>query len=205
MGVFFFTGHEYAMTPFDNKTLSRRRFLGLLGATALGAACSSPEGDKSRVGKKPNILFIAVDDLRPQLGCFGRGETISPHIDGLAARGALFERAYCSVPVCGPSRVSVLTGIRTAANQWKCNDLKRDFTTLPAHLKRHGYHTLSNGKVFHHLHDRCDDWSEPPWRSAKIYHGEKDWAGYNAYGIWQDEGSARAVNPKTGRGPYCEA
>ena len=185
--------------------MNRRKFFGLLGAAALGAACSSPRCGKNRDLEKPNILFIAIDDLRPQIGCYGRNETISPHIDGLAARGALFERAYCSVPVCGPSRVSVLTGIRTAANQWKCSDLKRDFTTLPAHFRRHGYHTLSNGKVFHHLHDQCNDWSEPPWRSAEIYHGEKDWAGYNTYGVWQEKNSARAVNPKTGRGPYCEA
>ena len=59
---------------------------------------------------QPNILFIAVDDLRPELACYGRSHIHSPNIDALASRGTLFERAYCMVPTCGASRASLMTG-----------------------------------------------------------------------------------------------
>ncbi len=186
-------------------SVNRRDFLSLLGAGALSAALLPSTPVLKASPARPNILFIAVDDLRPQLGCYGFSGIHSPHMDRLASRGTLFERAYCNVPVCGPSRISVLTGIRTSPSQWKCSALKEDFTTLPAHLGKHGYHAISNGKIFHHMRDRESDWSEPPWRSAAIYHGEKDWANYNAYDIWQSEESADHVNPKSKRGPYCEA
>lgn len=159
----------------------------------------------SQTPQRPNVLFIAVDDLRPQLGTYGDEEVLSPNIDRLAMRGTQFNRAYCNVPVCGPSRVSVLTGLRTKANQWKCSNLKREFITLPGLFKKHGYTTLSNGKVFHHLSDREQDWSTTPWRSVEIYHGDSDWANYNAYGIWQSESSSAHIHPKSKRGPYCES
>ena len=171
-----------------------------LGFIFLGAVANAQE-----TTPPPNILFISIDDLRPQLGCYGDDEVLSPNIDKLAARGTQFNRAYCNVPVCGPSRVSVLTGIRTKPNQWKCSDLSQEFVTLPAFFKSHGYTTLSNGKVLHHLNDRQQDWSENPWRSVEIYHGDNDWANYNAYGIWQAASSSAHTHPKSKRGPYCEA
>ena len=58
---------------------------------------------------RPNVLFIAVDDLRPELGCYGKAHIHSPHIDQLASTGALFERAYCMVPTCGASRAALTT------------------------------------------------------------------------------------------------
>ena len=61
---------------------------------------------------KPNVLFVVVDDLRPQLGCYGQDWILSPNIDRLAQDGLLFERAYCQQAICAPSRASVLSGCR---------------------------------------------------------------------------------------------
>ncbi len=125
---------------------------------------------------RPNVLFIAVDDLRPELGCYGAAHMKSPNIDKLAARGLLFERAYCQVAVCNPSRNSVLSGCRPDTtgifdNQHFLRAQMPDVVTLPQHFKNNGYATLSLGKIFHHSErepgDDAQSWSEPAW-----YHGE---------------------------------
>ena len=123
--------------------------------------------------ERPNVLFIAVDDLRPQLGCYGKQHIHSPNIDRLAASGVLFERAYCMVPTCGASRASLMTGIRPSRHRfvnyltWAQKDAP-GITTLNTHFKKHGYYTISNGKVFHHPEDNAEGWSEPAWRPKGI-------------------------------------
>jgi iduronate 2-sulfatase len=118
---------------------------------------------------KMNVLFIAVDDLRPELNCYGCTHIRSPHIDALAASGMMFERAYCMVPVCGASRASLMTGIRPSRHRF-VNYLTRadkdapDIVALNAHFRNNGYHTISNGKIFHHRDDCLPGWSEEPWR-----------------------------------------
>ena len=67
---------------------------------------------------KKNLLFIMVDDLRPELNSYGKNRIISPNIDALATNGISFNRAYCNVPVCGASRASLLTGIRPISNRF---------------------------------------------------------------------------------------
>ena len=185
--------------------MSRRQFLGVMGAGAIAATlpCAAL-GIEADPPKKPNVLFIIVDDLRPKLGCFGHKEIISPNIDRLAAKGTAFTQAYCNVPICMASRVGTLTGIRPEPNALVCADLKQDYTTLPALFRQHGYQAVSNGKVFHDMLDRPQDWSEPPWRSEEIYHGKSDWAGYDTYHLWQNPDSANYINPRTKRGPYFE-
>jgi len=95
---------------------TRRNFLKAigLGAGTLGMPSSIFAADKS----KTNVLFIAVDDLRPQLGCYGHKQMISPNIDRLASDGVTFLRSYCQVPVCGASRASLLTGVRPTKDRF---------------------------------------------------------------------------------------
>ncbi len=118
---------------------------------------------------RPNVLFIAVDDLRPQLGCYGFEQMRTPNIDRLAAGGVLFSRAYCMVPTCGASRASLMTSIRPTRNRfvnylaWAEKDAP-GVTTLNTHFRKNGYYTVSLGKVFHHPEDNAQGWSEPAWR-----------------------------------------
>ena len=71
---------------------------------------------QQKAAKKPNVLLLYMDDLRPQLNCYGYSEIQSPQIDALAKNGVLFKNAYCNVAVCGASRASMLTGIRPTKN-----------------------------------------------------------------------------------------
>jgi len=124
---------------------------------------AAPETDAPR---RPNVLFIAVDDLRPELGCYGVKAVHSPNIDRLQATGMAFERAYCQLAVCNPSRVSLLTGLRPdSARVW---DLATEFrktipdaVTLPQHFKTHGYYAVSYGKIFHNPWPDNQSWDEP--------------------------------------------
>ncbi|MEM9368750.1 MAG: sulfatase [Planctomycetota bacterium] len=117
--------------------------------------------------ERPNVLFIAVDDLRPELTSFGAENMVTPNLDRLAKRGMRFDRAYCMVPTCGASRASLMTGIRPAKDRFVTFTARADqdtpgVTTLNTHFKNHGYTTLSLGKVFHNPADNVDGWSQPP-------------------------------------------
>ena len=117
-----------------------------------------------------NVLFIAVDDLRPELNCYGRTEIKSPNIDALAAKGTLFERTYCQVAVCGASRASLMTGLRPQTTRcWNYKTPMReknpDALSMPQHFKAQGYTTLSIGKIYHASNDDFPrGWSEKPLR-----------------------------------------
>ena len=103
--------------------------------------------------QQKNILFIAVDDLKPVLNCYGKSEIISPNIDRLADRGIVFSNAYCAWSVCGPSRASMLsglspdgTGVKNLKTQLR--DIRPAAVTLPQFFKNKGYETVGIGKVF---------------------------------------------------------
>src|SRR6056297_722987 len=108
---------------------------------------------RAEEAKRSNVLFIAIDDLRPTLGCYGDPVAATPNIDRLANRGTLFHRAYCQQAVCSPSRLSLMTGRRPdTIRVWDLRAHFReaipDVVTLPQHFKNHGYHTQSLGKPF---------------------------------------------------------
>lgn len=117
---------------------------------------------------RPNVLFIAVDDLRPELGCYGAAHIKSPHIDRLASRGIVFERAYCQQAVCNSSRASLMAGLRPdTLRVWSLSTNLRhhlsDLVTLPQRFKQSGYRTERIGKLYHTGHGNSDDassWSE---------------------------------------------
>ena len=130
----------------------------LLGRIAMGVTESGAE--------HPNVLFIAIDDLRPELGCYGTETIKTPNIDSLAASGVTFNRAYCQLAVCNPSRVSLLTGLRPDSTKvWdlvtRFRETIPDAVTLPQHFKQYGYYAASFGKIFHNPWPDNQSWSEP--------------------------------------------
>ena len=121
---------------------------------------------------KPNILFIAVDDLRPELNCYGNSMIKSPNIDRLARAGVVFNRAFCQQAVCSPSRSSLLTGTRPDTT--KVWDLKTHFrkalpdvVTLPQHFKNNGYFVQGMGKIYHGGYNDPPSWSVP-WTTPRV-------------------------------------
>ncbi len=119
-----------------------------------------------------NVLFIVVDDLRPQAGCYGHQQIMSPNIDRLASQGLLFEHAYCQQAVCAPSRISLLSGLRPDSTgvydlKTRLNKALPAHVSLPKHFKQNGYETISIGKVYHHRDDDPDAWSKKPFRAMK--------------------------------------
>lgn len=130
------------------------------------AICSVASSMVAAPDAKPNILFIAIDDLRPELGCYGVKEIHSPNIDRLASSGVQFNRAYCQLAVCNPSRVSVLTGLRPDSTRVWTLDVRfrntiPDALTLPQHFKNNDYHTEGYGKVFHNPWPDNQSWNKP--------------------------------------------
>src|SRR5882724_10549705 len=114
---------------------------------------------------KLNVLFIISDDLRPELGAYGNQIIKTPNIDGLAARGMRFDRAYAQFPLCNPSRSSLLNGrYPTQTGVMDNNTYFRarhpDYVTLPQYFKQHGYATLRTGKIFHGGIDDEVSWTE---------------------------------------------
>jgi arylsulfatase A-like enzyme len=114
---------------------------------------------------KPNVLFIAIDDLRDWVGFLGDKQAKTPNLDKLAARGLVFMRSYCAAPVCNPSRTALLTGIRPGSsgvyeNRSDWREVMPDVLTLPQHFKQNGYAVYGSGKIYHGAFPRLTDWDE---------------------------------------------
>ncbi len=132
---------------------------------AIGYGQDSAERS-DRSGRHPNVLFIAVDDLRPSIGCYGDSHAITPNIDRLAQSGVRFDRAYCQVAVCNPSRASLMTGLRPdKLGVWTLPIHFREAMpaaiTLPQWFRKHGYAAIGHGKIFHNPTPDPQSWSEP--------------------------------------------
>ncbi len=140
------------------------RLMLCLAAVGLArAADSSPA--------RPNVLFIAVDDLRPEFGAYGASYVKSPNLDRIAKAGITFYRAYCQQAVCSPTRSSLMTGTRPDTT--KVWDLETHFraalpnvVTLGQHFKNHGYFVQGMGKIYHGSLDDAPTWSVP-WQSSR--------------------------------------
>ena len=167
---------------------------------------------------KLNVLFIAVDDLRPDLGCYGVPHAKSPHIDRLAARGVVFERAYCQQAVCSPSRTSILTGLRPDVT--KVWDLQTHYrvalpkaVTLPQHFTARGYRTEGLGKIYHNGYEDSG-WTAPHWYASgrTVAVDPNDWTqrrtstfpGVVEYMDPLDRVATRAASGKAKAGPAFE-
>ncbi|MEO2021040.1 MAG: sulfatase-like hydrolase/transferase, partial [Pirellulaceae bacterium] len=157
-----------------------RLFVLLLLSMVVSASAAAP------AEKKPNVLFLAVDDMKDWVNCLGgyEGTVQTPNIDQLAERGMLFRKAYCVSPVCAPSRAAIMTGKRPSTTglygngHWLLPNYP-DVVTLPAHFRQNGYHVAGAGKIFHHTAgnhppNQWDDFlplrfrNDPWFRSSKL-------------------------------------
>jgi len=137
-------------------TLSRRSFMGTLGASALalGGASAVSRADKRQ---RPNVLFIAIDDLNDWVGFLGgHPQALTPNLDRLAERGVVFENAACQAPICTPSRASLLSGKYPSTSGlyflspgYRQAETLKDTVTLPQYFRQQGYRTYGVGKIFH--------------------------------------------------------
>ncbi len=121
---------------------------------------------------KPNVLLLSIDDLRVQYGPYDIDNAKTPRIDKLASQGVAFTHAYSSVPVCGASRASMLTGVWPTSQRFVAfNSADKDAPwakPFPQVFKENGYTSLSLGKVFNNKNDHPQAWSEPPWRPRDL-------------------------------------
>jgi iduronate 2-sulfatase len=149
------------------KPATRREFLGQVAGAAIAA--SLPQALRAQAGgrnaRRPNILLIMSDDLRPELNCYGVEGIRTPSLDALAARSLRFNHAYCQYPLCNPSRSSMFTGhypTQTGVmdnRQWWGHG-HPDYVSLFRWFRDHGYNTITEGKIFHIGIDDTDAWTD---------------------------------------------
>ena len=161
--------------------------------------------------KHPNILFIAVDDLRTELGCYGNEAIKSPNIDKLASQGILFRRAYCQEPICMSSRASLMSGLRPDTLRifmnLALNEHAPGVLTINQHFQNNGYQIWASGKIYHHGIDREIQWGE----KRVLPETEEQGRGYlseEAIGILDEYDAYYRENrggPGGGRGPAYES
>ena len=142
---------KIAEAPIRSKGIADRMSLFFTAVLSV-AIMSSPTS-----AAQPNVLFLAVDDMKDWVGCLGgyEGTVHTPNIDRLAARGMLFANAHCASPKCAPSRAAIMTGLRPSTtglydngHWWRPN--LPSVVTLPVHFRAAGYRVVGAGKIYHH-------------------------------------------------------
>ncbi len=176
-------------------------------------ACSDNTASiEKKMPESPNILFIAIDDLRPELGCYGNQYIKSPHIDRLAETGAVFTNHYVSVPTCGPSRYSLLTGMLPRTREHLSNEVFRNLIagksetenpeTFIHHLRRNGYYTVGIGKISHYVDGLLYGYTDPVGTEYELPHSWDEmllnpgkWGtGWNAFFGYADGENRQSMN-----------
>lgn len=186
--------------------ITRRGFLAAAGAGALTAALPAKAAAQPA---RPNVLFICVDDLRPQLKCYGKSHMVTPNLDRLAGSGVVFNKHFVQVPTCGASRCSMITGKRPRTRLSLSNGAFEGLSrtdpgkpgAMPYYFQQNGYETVSIGKVTHMPNGRR--WPKPAGRYDQagnmVYSGPDDhepelafgWDRVSApTGEWRDPWSA---------------
>jgi len=158
------------------------------GSTGIAADANAEKANR------PNVLFIIVDDLRPELGCYGIETIHTPNIDALAEQSLTFDRAYCQQAVCMASRHSLLSGFRPDMRKiWTKKDVREDLMDIdffPGHFRKQGYHTIGIGKVAHNSWEDPRCWSEPHLKPKNIAYEYRTHAGRKLVERMQREAEA---------------
>ncbi len=159
--------------PRPRPSRARRTALAALAAVVAAACGPQPAPGPAGPERRPyNVLLISLDDLRPDLGCLGDARAATPNLDALASAGVVFGRAYCQIPLCSPSRLSILSGLRPETlgvfdQAGTLRGAAPDAVTLPQHFRANGWVTQAVGKVFHGGHDDPASWSLPnAWQES---------------------------------------
>lgn len=195
-------------------------YLVFLIAVPLLAVAQVSERPQNRAAK-PNVLFICVDDLKPELGCYGADYIRSPNIDRLASHGTVFMNHFAAVPTCGASRFAMLTGMLPRAKAHLSNDAIRTFIsgkpesetpeTFIHHLRRNGYHTAGIGKITHYVDGLLYGYTDPVGTERELPNSWDEFAfdagkwgtGWNAFFGYADGSNRQSRNKEVK--PYEKA
>ncbi len=176
------------------------------------SSTNDKQKEASKNAKKSNVLFICVDDLRPELGCYGNTHIHSPNIDKLAASGALFTNQFVQIPTCGASRCCMLTGMLPKTTGYLSNEACKNFIagkpesdepeTFVHHLKRNGYYTVGIGKISHYVDGLLYGYTDPVGTEYELPHSWNEmlfnpakWeTGWNAFFGYADGSNRQSRN-----------
>jgi choline-sulfatase len=176
--------------------------------------CSKADNidQKQNQNRHPNVLFIAIDDLRPELACYGNNYIKSPNIDRLAETGAVFTNHFVQVPTCGASRYSLLTGMLPKTKGHLSNEACHNYiagkpeTEVPEtfihHLRRNGYYTVGIGKISHYVDGLLYGYTDPVGTEYELPHSWDEmllnpgkWGtGWNAFFGYADGENRQSMN-----------
>lgn len=181
-------------------------------ASILTACSDTTNASDYPTPQKPNVLFICIDDLRPELGCYGANYIKSPNLDKLAASGVLFTHQFVQVPTCGASRCAILTGMLPQKTGYLSNEACHTYIsgkpetaqpeTFIHHLRRNGYHTVGIGKISHSADGLLYGYTDPVGTERELPHSWDELAfdtgkwktGWNAFFGYADGQNRQSMN-----------